>query len=597
MSKTVDNIYNLIKQDTTRKVFDENQELFKEFFYHDMIASFNGFKVIEIYKYLLSLNLEDDNELLPYINSKIIDDFNHYEQNITQSPYMKDFQANPEYIELIYKLIEAYEYIKQYSSKSQLTKIISDKKFVRDYTASMMIILNKSFFKLDKEIILKMFNSICNNSYLKDICDNGMGKQLQYKDYIFEYCSRYLFTKEFVNYDSLKDDYLLKSLKEGKIKDADLVQRIIKKLDIDYLIMICDDNLSKYLDMLEKVSSDRLFQTTLFNHIYNLVFNEDDIIILLNFIMEDQRANTFLTSEQREMIIQKTISIYPASLNDKQVLYLLKQSNNTLFKVNIKETIKGNKWSKETNEFIQSQTKDIPNTDISFDEAIKLLDGMFKGNKLDKLTCFACLKALIKKFVGDDNFTIHLGNYEQCSGYMSFSNNCISVGLNGIKEFIACSNVEANPGALYVLDTVFHEAQHLKQFRLMMQKDLSDEAYAQYKEWLLTQLLNGYYKKNYWGINFEKEARVVGAQSVYNLINTYFPYLKQCSSYYQSLANSELKKDYGDKKIFELSDEISIDEALEKMIVICPSIVKKNPILLREYDENGIKKQQDIKKI
>ena len=39
---------------------------------------------IEIYKYVLSLNLADDNEDYPYINSKIIDDFNKYINYITQ---------------------------------------------------------------------------------------------------------------------------------------------------------------------------------------------------------------------------------------------------------------------------------------------------------------------------------------------------------------------------------------------------------------------------------------------------------------------------------------------------------------------------------
>ena len=591
MSKTVDSIYELIKQDSSRKVFDENKDLFQEFYDHDMMARYNGYKVIEIYKYLLSLNLEDDNELFPYINSKIMEDFNHYEMHITQSPYMHDLQTNQDYVELIYKLIDAYEVIKQYSSKTELSQIIPDMQFIRDYTASMMIILNKSFFELDKDTILKMLNSIRNNPYLQYICENGMGSQLLDKNYIFQYCSRYLFTEEFVNYDSLKEDYLFINLKEGKIKDVELVTRIIKDLDIKYLLMLCDESLSNYLDMLEKVSNDKLFTTNLFNHLYNRVYKEEYIVIFLDFIMEDQRANQFLTPEQRELIIQKIINIYPAFLTDKEVLYLIKQPHNSLFEMNVKETAKGNNWSKETNEFIQNQTIDIPNNDISFEEAIAILDGMFKGKKIDEITCFACLKALIKKFVGDDKFNIYLGDYQECNGYMSFSNNCISVSLNSIKILIACSNVEKNPASLGILDTIFHESRHLKQFRTMTQENISDEAYAQYKEELLIQLLTGYYKKNYQGVNYEKEARVVGAQSVYDLLNTYFPYLKNCSSYYHDLALKEQNREYGDKKIFELSKKVNIDEALEKMIAICPSIVKDHPLLLLEYELDGSKKE------
>lgn len=72
-----------------------------------MMAWANGYKVIEIYKYLLSLNLEDDNEIFPYINSRIMKDFNDYEIDITQSVYMGDFQTSQDYIDLIYKLIFA----------------------------------------------------------------------------------------------------------------------------------------------------------------------------------------------------------------------------------------------------------------------------------------------------------------------------------------------------------------------------------------------------------------------------------------------------------------------------------------------------------
>ena len=81
-------IYELIKKDNSIKTLENNEELFEEFYYHNMQIEYYGIKVIEIYKYLLSLNLDDENEKYPYINSKIIEDFNNYEQRVTEKVYI-----------------------------------------------------------------------------------------------------------------------------------------------------------------------------------------------------------------------------------------------------------------------------------------------------------------------------------------------------------------------------------------------------------------------------------------------------------------------------------------------------------------------------
>ncbi|MBQ9318124.1 MAG: hypothetical protein IJR82_00630 [Bacilli bacterium] len=630
MSKTVDTIYELIEKDYSKKTLDNNIDLFLDFYRHDMMAWYNGYKVIEIYKYLLSLNLEDDNEIFPYINSRIMQDFNDYEIGVTQSVYMGDFQASQDYVELIYKLIDAYEVIKQYSDKTSLTKITPDISFIRDYTACMMVILNKSFFQLDKDTIFKMIRSIRNNAYLKHICDNGMGKQLLDRDYIFQYCSRYLCTDEFVNYDNFGDDYLLTSLKEGKIKDQGLVKKIIQKTDIYYLLIIFDYKVSNYLDMLERISNDKLFHLIHFNLFFNQLLDYDLIIFALNFIMEDERSNNYLNDEQKDKIIDKVVDYYPPYLNDKQILFLLEKSNNTLLKINIRENLKNNHWSDDTKKKVKEiidykpgiklsspielseEEKKLANinmellllneerrhnaidngttNDISVEDAINTLDNIFKDKEKDVSTCFAALKALIRKFLGDDNVNVYLGKYKDCNGLADYPNYAININLIAIQRLLNCQDYEKNPEALHILDTIFHEARHLKQFKEMESAGIDSEAYKQYKEDLLCKLLNHYYSNNYYGINLEKDARVVGAQSLGNLLSSCFPYLPNCIKYYYNLAIQEQNKDYGDKKIFELSAEVNVDEVLEKMISICPSIVKDHPLLLLEYDLEGHKK-------
>ena len=176
---TVDKIYELISKDNTINTFNNNLELFQEFYYHNMMIRYNGAKVIEIYKYLLSLNISEYHETMPYINSKIFEDFNNYELLVTQSVYSNHTSIDDDYVDLLYNLINEYNQFKLYENQGLLTKLLSENRFIRDYTGSMMIILNSSFFKLSNENIEKMMDSIKNNSYLQNIIEEGkMGKQL-----------------------------------------------------------------------------------------------------------------------------------------------------------------------------------------------------------------------------------------------------------------------------------------------------------------------------------------------------------------------------------------------------------------------------------
>ena len=49
--------------------------------------------------------------------------------------------------------------------------------------------------------------------------------------------------------------------------------------------------------------------------------------------------------------------------------------------------------------------------------------------------------------------------------------------------------------------------------------------------------------------------------------------------------------------IFELSDKVTVDEAIEKLVLICPSIVSNYPLLEREYNLDGSRKERKSVKI
>ena len=85
----VDKIYELILQDNTVNTFNNNSDLFQEFYTRFMSIQYNGIKVMKIYEYLLSLNIDEYHETMPYINSKIFGYFNKYEMFLVHSAYDK----------------------------------------------------------------------------------------------------------------------------------------------------------------------------------------------------------------------------------------------------------------------------------------------------------------------------------------------------------------------------------------------------------------------------------------------------------------------------------------------------------------------------
>ena len=80
----VDEIYELIKKDNSSDTFFNNIDLFQDFFNHYMSIQHNGPKVIDIYHYLLSINIGEEHYTMPYLNSKIMEDFNYYIRHVTQ---------------------------------------------------------------------------------------------------------------------------------------------------------------------------------------------------------------------------------------------------------------------------------------------------------------------------------------------------------------------------------------------------------------------------------------------------------------------------------------------------------------------------------
>lgn len=146
----VNYILEQIQKDNTINTYLNNKEAFKKFYFDNMSMGINRFgtKVIEIYQYMLSYDLDDED--ISLYKSTIFKDFYDYEQEVTQEPYFKDCKIDDFYIEKFDELIKNYNKLKCLDAENRM---LHYDLFIRDITASMIICLNKSFFHYQRKML------------------------------------------------------------------------------------------------------------------------------------------------------------------------------------------------------------------------------------------------------------------------------------------------------------------------------------------------------------------------------------------------------------------------------------------------------------
>lgn len=590
--ETIDILDKLIKSDNSPLTFQNNKELFSQFFLHDMSIRYGGKKVMNIYNYLLSLNLPED---LHYVYLNIFNDFNYYEQYVTQSIYMNVTKANDLYVDTLEELIEYYNLLKSYASKYNISNLINENQFVRDYTGTMMILLNKGFFKISSENIKKMINYIKDNSYLQNALINGYNDfKFLDKEYIIDYVKRFLINADLI--DNLDNDYLLMAMKRGMIKDKNLFLKILDKININFLDLILDNGASSFVDILELTFPNINDRIEIFQKFYQNFKEAKEYSYLLTFIVGDKRSKDYVSDEEEKLILNKNCLYYPMYTVDEDIEYFLSTNPQGLLLVNLKENLKKNDWSKEINQKVEKQTQKVSDLCLSPSLVIPLFDLVFK-NRTGKLTfihLFAALKRMIIEYLHDDSVIVYLTHLEGEWGISAPEDGIIKINVSDVKKMFECNNYEENPEAIHILDTIFHEARHIMQHRLMQKEDMSPEIYEQYKEEVLKSLNVNYYNYNYEETLSEIDARLTGAKMVVDFLRTYYPNMINCIKYYNAIVTKEEQRIIHKKSVLELSESLTVDEALEKIIAVNPKLLEKYPGLQREYEQDGTKKE-DIK--
>lgn len=591
----VDEIYLLLKNDKSRHTLDNNIDCFQKFYYSSMSIN-NDYRVIEIFKYLLSLDLTDDFEPMPYLISKIFKSFNDYEMMLTQYCYLKDANLNSEYVKSLFSLINDYYFFKKYAKNASLTSLIDELNFTRDYTGSFMVTLNASFFELPVDMIQQMFLLIKNNIYLQDIIKKGtMNKKMLDLEYIHDYLNRFLFTAEFMNKENINNDKLMISLKDGKITDYETLLKITKKCPIEYLLNDEKQGISSFLDIVNKSLKGPYERQIVFNTFLSKLGMREDNRYLLNFIMNDERAKSYIEKNDYDEIIYMAANYDLNNLDSKTCMFLLDKTFSITLLINLKEKLKQNIFTEEEKKRIQKETNWINDYNYSFKEAIEILDKVFKDDKkdIDYIMVFGALKSLAKTFMGEEIY-IYLTEDNNIYGRAYQESKSIVLNIYNIKDLLAKNNLNEQPEVLHIIATLYHECRHLKQ-KTMMTSNFDENIYEMYKEEILMNSLEGYYTNNYRGTYCEKDARITGNEELINLLEIYFPYMQNAIFYYKKQNEKEYNEIITNKKTFELSMPVRVDDAIEKLVQVNPELLNTYTWLKHEYNIDGTRKNETMK--
>ena len=585
---TVDEIYELIKKDNSQNTLNNNVDLFIRFYYQEMSMYYGSYKVKEIYKYLLTVDV--DEEIFPTLKSNIFEDFNRYEIQITQAFYMGGFQINDSVIEKLYELIELYNYFKIYDTNN---KMIDINRFTRDYTGSMIIALNKGIFNISENYVKSMVECVKNNNYIKRISTNNISNGIMDRDYIFQYLSRFLFTSEFVNIDSLKDDIFINAIFTGNIKDKKIIERIIKSIDISLIISNTNIDISNIINMLDKVYENEQDKRIMFNKIYLKLDEKGMYRELLNFMIKDSRFSIYLSLENQSKIINKCALGYLSNIKDDEARFLIGKCRDRNFLRNLKldANSKDNNFSEETIKLINELTKDILITKPTIQEGLEILKKVFSGDNVDYDELINAFSIFTTMILGDNDLKIYFVSSSNYDGCAYTNSNAIALNITKIDDLLKCKNIENSPDKIDIIDVIFHELRHIVQYKTIDEDKIDDELYNIYKEDILINYNCGYYDSNYIGVYAEKDARVIGAQNAFMFLQKYFPNMIKCIEYYKRKYEKEISKTYESAKIFELSSEVSKDKAFDLLVLLNPNITNKYKHLKKEYNLDGTKKE------
>ena len=650
---SIDALYNLIETSTNHhQTFIDNLDLWKQFYDDNEIIIRNNLLNAQLFTIIKFLLKQEHGEIFQYFHGVILTTLKHSQEKLSYDLQKEKVNITTK-INNLFNNLNYYDELCKYVRALKLEDPLGE---IQSYLSSnlqlntartLIIIISKNFFILDKELVKKTIAFISKSAELT--ITKKLNNKLETREFIYKYLDNILKIKLFIG-DDLSKDTLLNLIKSHQIKDKKVIKYIFDNLSTDLIIKIFENDLNNIISFLNQITyvDDTFKYRILIDLLTNILKKEDYNPLVLDIIIKDNLSPNIPESIKNTLynkIIIANLNTPIFELNSNIIKFLLESVYKDTDVENIKEEnayyealtnfiancnylLKNEKYlnSKENfdidgikeilltltdeveyfynediTQVVDVSTKFKLGVNIEFETSIKLLTEYLE-NKV--ILTEEATKAIIRSIAIKMLETLNIENngvyYHKSNNNYGLYNTdelCISLNTKLITRFLNQKNSLYN--RLKVLNTMFHEITHSIYTQARQKGIWTPEIYTILKEWIIADYDINYYEENYEAVKEEIEARIGGMNYLSKFIETFLPHLLdkiQDRIIEDLLTEEELKKEKNNDLLLILTNQQKeFNLIFDTLIRYNPIIIKNNPILNLEYYEDGtIKTYEDI---
>lgn len=619
----INKLNDLINSNPCKKTLISNIELFQQFYdnyyaikYHSSIVLP---KIFNIVRFLL---MYEEGELDSYFRSNIISYYIDMIGRRCNDLYLKNKDTNEEVLNTLVELDnECYqlrnlftdEYLKKLNDidKSDIKRIF-DLEIDRYFISAFILLLHKGYFELNVDNIKIVLKYLENNDFINKIISEEMVITPLIRDFIYQYVDKYLKVRDFSMNTSFKDNKLLKAILTGKIKDSKLISLIIDTLDIDILLIACNNELDGVISLIDSLQMEQIGKLELFKKLSLKDLSEPFVALSFTKYYIKYPNNKYFKycfeDIDISLLFKNSLNLHISLLDKDYIEYII---NNDLYQYNATFLLNLYKHYQKDNNIIpdslNSKFQELISkyhldmlVDINIERAKEYLrDYIVNNKKLNVYKLMSMAVSFTRYITGVSDYPVYFdmrkgsnGSYnrEQDEDYISYN------FINIVKLSQSISIEERYRLMFQFLNTICHESTHMLQYQKIDNDNRDNDTLEFFKEELIMNNYPDYYKNNYLDINVEQDARKKALDLFIYIINSVCPeVIEQAKIYYTEYSVKEKAYFEHNKTMFGCSDRVSYDIIFDRLIQLKPELIDSYPILQETYNIDGSLKGDSVK--
>ena len=441
--------------------------------------------------------------------------------------------------------------------------------------------LYSNFFELRKEEIDKYVEMVKSNIDYSDI------------SFIQAYIGKFIPILTFTYDYNINEDVVIRTILTGQINDYKLLGYAISEMDKTMLLSFYDDQLVDFTNMLDSLNITDKERLDLFNIVLDeLIESHADKVLEFVLLNKNSKYLSCISAEDKDVIIESVNNTIPELLSDNVVNYVLENDEWTdYFVLNLYESFKTVDYSDYTRELIIKKFHQLglePLEDMPIGKCGHLLNQTLNNNHLiSTWELQSILRSIARNELGDDNLQVYFVDLGNSGGYEYSDYGAIAININILDQFM---NYRISGDIITLLELVFHECAHIKQEQRVNAGEESDAALSLIKEILLQEYNKNYYDNNYETMYCEQEAHLLEKIRTREFVLTYIEHGSELLAKYDYDSSIEEEKEFDKGKKRVLGHNLDLDRVFEHLVYLKPSLVTYNPLLQREFNLDGTKK-------